>query len=157
VYPDVRRDFIDHSSFTNLLISVPMCGKISTANSSPALTVTGGLRLTSTPAGVPVKMIVPACRVVPCDRKLMSLGMLKMRSLRHISKRVDDWESGCLGLTLYGSLVAFLHSGGHVAAKRRDWVSRSARQASDLPQSQGFEPFGANDVLTNRTCAVKAF
>jgi hypothetical protein len=75
-----------------------MCGKISTANSSPALTDTGGLRLTPTPAGVPVKMTVPACRVVPCDRKLMSLGMLKMRSLGHVSKKSVTAEVHVLNL-----------------------------------------------------------
>ena len=110
-----------------------MYGKISTANSSPALTDTGGLRLIPTPAGVPVKIIVPACRVVLCDRKLMSLGMLKMRSLRHISKRIDDCGSSRLRLTLYHSLVTLLHSGGHVAAKCRDPVSRRARQVLGPP------------------------
>lgn len=39
-----------------------------------------------TPAGVPVIITVPAGSVVPWDRKLISLGMLKMRSLFQVSK-----------------------------------------------------------------------
>jgi hypothetical protein len=48
-------------------------------------------------------------------------------------QEVDDCGGSRLELTLYHSLVTPLHSGGHVAAKRRDSVSRRARQASGLP------------------------
>lgn len=58
-----------------------MCGRISTANSSPSRTVTLGVHPAPTPAGVPVMITVPAGSVVPCDKKLISLPMLKMRSL----------------------------------------------------------------------------
>lgn len=68
-------------SFSNLFTNVPTRGKISTWNSSPALRLTGGFRLTPTPAGVPVTMTVPGVSVVPWDRKLTSFGTLKMRSL----------------------------------------------------------------------------
>lgn len=70
-----------HYSFSNVLTSVPMCGRISTENVSPCLRVTFGFLPTPTPAGVPVMMTVPGCRVVPCERKLTSSGTLKMRSL----------------------------------------------------------------------------
>jgi hypothetical protein len=43
--------------------------------------VTLGVHPAPNPAGVPVMMTVPAGRVVLCDRKLISLPMLKMRSL----------------------------------------------------------------------------
>ena len=62
-----------------------MCGKISTLNSSPAWTFSLGFFPIPTPAGVPVIMTVPEGRVVPWERKLMSLGMLKMRSLYMVS------------------------------------------------------------------------
>ena len=58
-----------------------MCGRISTANSSPSRMVTLGLHPVPTPAGVPVMMTVPAGSVVPCDKKLINLPILKIRSL----------------------------------------------------------------------------
>lgn len=64
-----------------MVINVPTCGSNSTANSSPAFKNSFGFFAAPTPGGVPVKMIVPAGRVVPCERKLISLGTLKLRSL----------------------------------------------------------------------------
>lgn len=74
-----------HSSFLNVLTKVPICGKISTLNSSPAWRFSLGFFPIPTPAGVPVIMTVPAGRVVPWDRKLISFGMLKIRSLYIVS------------------------------------------------------------------------
>ena len=54
--------------FSNLVTSVPMCGSISTANSSVSLRYSLGEKANPTPAGVPVKMMVPGCSVVPCDK-----------------------------------------------------------------------------------------
>ncbi len=68
-------------SFSNTLYNVPIWGRISTANSSPAFKVTFGCRTMPTPAGVPVMISVPAGKVVPCDMKLMIFAMLKIRSL----------------------------------------------------------------------------
>ena len=76
----LRRLFVSYS-FSKTLTNVPMCGRISTANSSLCRSVTLGLLPTPTPAGVPVIMTVPAGRVVPCDKKLTSLEIPKMRSL----------------------------------------------------------------------------
>ena len=64
-----------------------MCGIISTANSSPALIVTFGFRTMPTPAGVPVMINVPGGSVVLCDKKLTSLGMLKIRSLAQMDQQ----------------------------------------------------------------------
>lgn len=63
------------------MINVPTCGSSSTANVSPALKVSLGFRAAPTPGGVPVKINVPAGRVVPWLRKLTIFGTLKMRSL----------------------------------------------------------------------------
>jgi len=99
---------ISNYSFTNLLTSVPIYGRISTANSSPSLTDTLGVLPTPTPAGVPVRMIVPAGSVVPVDRKLMSLGMLKIESLPYVS-RVPN--RGCLDAhTRHRSPAGLRHS-----------------------------------------------
>lgn len=71
----------DHS-FWNILTKVPICGRISTWNSSPASSLSLGVLPIPTPAGVPVIMTVPAGRVVPCERKAMSWGIPKIRSLQ---------------------------------------------------------------------------
>jgi hypothetical protein len=63
------------------VVIVPIYGKISTANSSPSLKYSLGSNEKPTPAGVPVKIIVPGWRVVPFDRKEMICGTEKMRSL----------------------------------------------------------------------------
>ncbi len=43
--------------------------------------LTFGFLIKPTPAGVPVMITVPAGRVVPRERKLISSGMLNIRSL----------------------------------------------------------------------------
>lgn len=68
-------------SASNLVTSVPMCGRISTANSSPSLRNSLGVYPKPTPAGVPVKIIVPGGSVVPCDKKETIFGTEKTRSL----------------------------------------------------------------------------
>lgn len=78
-------------SFSNTLTNVPMCGRISTRNSSPSRSVTLGFFPSPTPAGVPVMMTVPAGRVVLCDRKLTSFGTLKMKSL-HSGRDQPFWS-----------------------------------------------------------------
>lgn len=65
-----------------MLMRVPTCGSNSTANSSPALMNSFGVLAAPTPGGVPVKMIVPAGKVVPCDKKLINFGTEKIRSVR---------------------------------------------------------------------------
>ena len=67
--------------FSNLVTSVPICGNISTANSSDSLRYSLGENEIPTPAGVPVKMIVPGCKVVPCDKNETIWGTEKIRSL----------------------------------------------------------------------------
>lgn len=67
-YPAPNLKPLPHASFSNTLTSVPICGRISTANSSPPRSVTLGFLPIPTPAGVPVMMRVPAGRVVPWDR-----------------------------------------------------------------------------------------
>lgn len=55
--------------------------------------VTLGVHPTPTPAGVPVMMTVPAGRVVPCDKELISFPILKMRSLSPTSElRHECWN-----------------------------------------------------------------
>lgn len=113
------------SSFSNKLTKVPICGRISTANSSPRRSVTLGSLPTPTPAGVPVMMTVPAGSVVPCDRKLTSLGMLKMRSLR-IACRVRPCP---------------LHLGFLRISTREGFVVYGTGQAHSAPQSCRTSPF----------------
>lgn len=64
-----------------MVISVPICGKISTANESPSRRYSLGVKLFPTPAGVPVKMMVPGRRLVPCERKDTIFGTEKIKSL----------------------------------------------------------------------------
>lgn len=73
------------ASFSKTLMRVPIWGLILTSNLSPSRSLTLGVFPAPTPAGVPVMMTVPAGNVVPCDKKLTSLGTLKMRSLRYWS------------------------------------------------------------------------
>ena len=68
-------------SFSILLIRVPTYGATSTSNVSPCFNVTFGFLLNPTPAGVPVSISVPGLSVVPCDRKLMTFGISKIKSL----------------------------------------------------------------------------
>lgn len=84
IFINVYREVFDYS-FSKLLTNVPICGRISTLNSSPCESVSLGFLPMPTPAGVPVIMTVPAGRVVPCDKKLTSFGTLKMRSLDDVS------------------------------------------------------------------------
>lgn len=70
-----------HVSFLKTLINVPMNGLMVTWNSSPSLIVTFGFLTMPTPAGVPVRMTVPAGNVVLWERKLMSWGMENIMSL----------------------------------------------------------------------------
>lgn len=78
-----------HFSFSKTLTNVPICGRISTANSSPALIVTLGFLTIPTPAGVPVMIKVPTGNVVPWERKLMIFGREKIRSLgEKVSERI---------------------------------------------------------------------
>jgi hypothetical protein len=72
--------------FSNFVTSVPMWGKISTANSSPSLRYSFGENEKPTPAGVPVRIIVPGRRVVPCERKDTTFGTEKIRSLVEFSE-----------------------------------------------------------------------
>lgn len=74
---------------TNLVVNVPIPGRISTENSSPSRRYSFGEKPWPTPAGVPVKMIVPALSVVPCERKLTILGTEKIKSLRSMSVLVN--------------------------------------------------------------------
>lgn len=83
-------------SFSKRLTSVPICGRISTLNSSPCSRFSLGFFPMPTPAGVPVMITVPAGNVVPWDRKLINLGMLKMRSLYQVSK-------GCSRVTRFNT------------------------------------------------------
>lgn len=84
IFISVYHEVSDYS-FSKVLTSVPICGRISTLNSSPWERVSLGFLPMPTPAGVPVIMTVPAGRVVPCDKKLTSFGTLKMRSLGDVS------------------------------------------------------------------------
>lgn len=72
--------------FSNFVTSVPMYGKISTANSSPSRKYSLGSYPNPTPAGVPVRMMVPGRSVVPCERKETIFGTEKMRSLLAVSE-----------------------------------------------------------------------
>ena len=53
-----------------MLVSLPIFS-ISQVTMSPDLRNFGGLKPMPTPAGVPVAMIVPASRVMPCDSSAM--------------------------------------------------------------------------------------
>lgn len=64
-----------------LLIKVPTWGSSSTAKSSPALMNCLGFLAAPTPGGVPVRIMVPARKVVPWVRKAMSWGTVKIKSL----------------------------------------------------------------------------
>lgn len=78
-------------SATNRLTKVPINGKICTDISSPFWTYLPWP--IATPAGVPVIMAVPGSNVVPRLRKLMSLGTLKIKSLKKrisVSSREDS-------------------------------------------------------------------
>lgn len=68
------------SSLT-LLKSVPTPPLTSTANSSPSLKYSFGSYPKPTPAGVPVKMMVPGSSVVLRERNEMHFGTEKIRSL----------------------------------------------------------------------------
>ena len=106
-------------SFSKVLIKVPMCGRISTTNSSPSFKVTLGLAPVPTPAGVPVIMTVPAGSVVPCDKKLISLLTLKMRSL--VSQhRIETINLQFSTRTRFHSLVLPLRSSSHGYGVRMD-------------------------------------
>lgn len=83
-------------SFSKMLVSVPMCGRISTANSSRCLRASFGVLPIPTPAGVPVTMTVPGGRVVPCDSQLIIFGTEKMRSLGN-----SQYRGSCLGDVTY--------------------------------------------------------
>ena len=72
-------------SSSKTVVMVPTYGKTSTENSSPSFKNCGGFIPAATPAGVPVKIVQPAGRVVPCERKLMIFGTLKIRSLCPVS------------------------------------------------------------------------
>lgn len=73
-----------------------------------------------TPAGVPVIITVPAGSVVPWDRKLINLGMLKMRSLCQVSKgriRVTRFntysrEQSCSTLPFFRPRICSLEGSG---------------------------------------------
>jgi len=60
---------------------VPICGVISTENSSSSCSHSGGVFQPATPAGVPVRINVPGSNVVERDKWLMILGTEKKRSL----------------------------------------------------------------------------
>ncbi|PQE33693.1 PAF acetylhydrolase family protein [Rutstroemia sp. NJR-2017a WRK4] len=62
----------------------PEVGEISTANVSPSLKYSLGSKLLPTPAGVPVKMIVPGNNVVPWDRNDTIFETEKIKSLRSV-------------------------------------------------------------------------
>jgi hypothetical protein len=69
-------------SSTTLLISVPTPCETSTRNSSPSCSKFLGSDDHPTPAGVPVRMMVPGLRVVPCDRNDTIFGTVKIKSLK---------------------------------------------------------------------------
>ena len=100
-------NLVIHYWFSNFVINVPTCGCNTTANSSPTFKNSLGFFAAPTPGGVPVRMMVPAGRVVPCERKLISWGTLKIRSLHSISVSELASKRGHtgLGLTLTGNLA----------------------------------------------------
>jgi hypothetical protein len=73
--------FDNHFSSTILLINVPTPCETSTRNSSPSFNKFLGSDDHPTPAGVPVRMMVPGLSVVPCERNETILGTVKIRSL----------------------------------------------------------------------------
>jgi hypothetical protein len=68
-------------SFTNFVVRVPIDGNISTENSSPSCRYSFGSKLCPTPAGVPVRIMVPGFKVVPWEQKLTIFGTEKIKSL----------------------------------------------------------------------------
>lgn len=78
-------------SFSNFVIKVPMCGVTSIENSSPALRYSFGSRPPPTPGGVPVRITVPAGRVVPWVKKATIFCTLKIISLQEL---ISNCRSG---------------------------------------------------------------
>lgn len=66
---------------------VPICGNISTANVSPSLGYSSGVKPLPTPAGVPVRNVVPGRSVVLCEREETFFAMKKIKSLLLVSLR----------------------------------------------------------------------
>lgn len=74
---------------------LPICGWISTTNSSPSCSSSCGLCANPTPAGVPVMITVPLGSVVPWERKLTICSTEKMRSLaEHCQSTLETRTKG---------------------------------------------------------------
>ena len=93
-----------------------MCGSILTENSSPPVIHSGGDFFAPTPGGVPVRMRVPAGRVVPCERNSTICATVKIMSLliekqKVVSQRPVRGVGGSGLLTLDRMvLVGLFHS-----------------------------------------------
>jgi hypothetical protein len=80
-----------------------------------------------TPAGVPVIITVPAGSVVPWDRKLINLGMLKMRSLCQVRKgrsrgkrsNTHSKEQSCSTLPFFRPRMCSLEGSGIAEGETR--------------------------------------
>src|SRR3569833_134681 len=84
-----------------------MWGRISTTNSSPSWRYSLGFLMAPMPDGVPVMINVPGSRVVPWERKLTSLGTLKIMSL---FSRTSCSLVSLLFLILLSLLLSYTHT-----------------------------------------------
>src|SRR3569833_397673 len=100
-----------------------MWGRISTTNSSPSWRYSLGFLMAPMPDGVPVMINVPGSRVGPWERKLTSLGTLKIMSL---FSRTSCSLVSLLFLILLSLLLSYTHT--HTSRKKPGFVRAKGKK-----------------------------
>ena len=139
---------VNHHAFLKTFTRVPMCGRISTANSSPSRILTAGSRPAPTPAGVPVMITVPGGSVVPCETKLTSFAMEKIKSLEVlavVSKAGQGLDLRSLAVLHH---IPVLQSADAKLARVRDQVlgHQGRSQRARAVEAFGEAPLGLGEL-----------